>query len=110
MGQTNLLQGTLDLLVLKALALGELHGLGISRRITDYARDVSSEAGIAVSGAAPDGGGWVAEGFLGRVGEQSQGEVLPADQGWRAAVGGGDGGVGKDCHGNGECVEGGIAG
>ncbi len=31
--QTNLLQGTLDLLILKVLALGELHGLGISRRI-----------------------------------------------------------------------------
>ena len=30
---TNLLQGTLDLLVLKALGTGELHGLGISRRI-----------------------------------------------------------------------------
>src|SRR5678816_1254029 len=30
---TNLLQGTLDLLILKTLALGELHGLGISRRI-----------------------------------------------------------------------------
>src|SRR5271166_2669296 len=29
----NLLQGTLDLLVLKALGAGELHGLGISRRI-----------------------------------------------------------------------------
>src|ERR1043166_4751145 len=30
---TNLLQGTLDLLILKALAAGELHGLGVSRRI-----------------------------------------------------------------------------
>jgi PadR family transcriptional regulator PadR len=30
---TNLLQGTLDLLILKSLALGELHGLGVSRRI-----------------------------------------------------------------------------
>jgi PadR family transcriptional regulator, regulatory protein PadR len=30
---TNLLQGTLDLLILKALGTGELHGLGISRRI-----------------------------------------------------------------------------
>jgi PadR family transcriptional regulator PadR len=29
----NLLQGTLDLLILKALALNPLHGLGISRRI-----------------------------------------------------------------------------
>jgi PadR family transcriptional regulator, regulatory protein PadR len=31
--QTNLLQGTLDLLILKALVTGELHGLGVSRRI-----------------------------------------------------------------------------
>jgi PadR family transcriptional regulator PadR len=30
---TNLLQGTLDLLILKALGPGDLHGLGISRRI-----------------------------------------------------------------------------
>jgi len=30
--QTNLLQGTLDLLILKTLRLGEMHGLGISRR------------------------------------------------------------------------------
>src|SRR3982751_3483896 len=31
--RATLLQGTLDLLVLKALASGELHGLGVSRRI-----------------------------------------------------------------------------
>ncbi len=31
--QTNLLLGTLDMLILKSLALTELHGLGISRRI-----------------------------------------------------------------------------
>lgn len=31
--QINLLQGTLDLLILKTLALEELHGLGISQRI-----------------------------------------------------------------------------
>src|ERR1700740_3366144 len=31
--QANLLQGTLDLLILKALGAGEPHGLGISRRI-----------------------------------------------------------------------------
>jgi len=29
----NLLQGTLDLLILKALTLSQLHGLGIARRI-----------------------------------------------------------------------------
>ena len=33
MGKTNLLQGTLDLLILKALALESMHGLGIARRI-----------------------------------------------------------------------------
>jgi PadR family transcriptional regulator len=36
--QTNLLQGTLDLLILKSLNLGELHGLGISRRIEQLTR------------------------------------------------------------------------
>ena len=36
--QTNLLQGTLDLLVLRALVTGELHGLGISRRIEQMTR------------------------------------------------------------------------
>jgi transcriptional regulator len=33
-GRANLLQGTLDLLILKGLALEELHGLGVSRRIS----------------------------------------------------------------------------
>lgn len=36
--QTNLLQGTLDLLILKALRAGELHGLGVSRRIEQITR------------------------------------------------------------------------
>src|ERR1700722_2993929 len=31
--QSDLLQGTLDLLILKALTLQELHGMGISRKI-----------------------------------------------------------------------------
>src|ERR1022692_4374698 len=38
MSQTNLLQGTLDLLILTALALEEMHGLGISRRIEQMTR------------------------------------------------------------------------
>jgi transcriptional regulator len=36
--KTNLLQGTLDLLILRALSAGELHGLGISRRIEQVTR------------------------------------------------------------------------
>jgi PadR family transcriptional regulator PadR len=34
----NLLQGTLDLLILKALSLSPLHGLGIARRIEQISR------------------------------------------------------------------------
>src|SRR6185312_5606498 len=36
---SNLLQGTLDLLILKALALEPMHGLGISRRIGQITND-----------------------------------------------------------------------
>jgi len=36
--QSNLLQGTLDMLILKALSLGEMHGLGVSRRIEQITR------------------------------------------------------------------------
>jgi PadR family transcriptional regulator len=38
MAATNLLQGTLDLLILKVLALEPMHGLGISRRIGQVTR------------------------------------------------------------------------
>ena len=33
MAESELLQGTLDLLILKALTLDQMHGMGISRRI-----------------------------------------------------------------------------
>src|SRR5690349_9263198 len=36
----DLLQGTLDLLVLKTLVLGPLHGWGISKRIRQLSKDV----------------------------------------------------------------------
>ena len=38
--KADLLQGTLDLLVLKALTLGPLHGWGISKRIRQLSREV----------------------------------------------------------------------
>jgi transcriptional regulator len=37
--RTDLLRGTLDLLVLKALSLEPLHGVGISRRITQITKE-----------------------------------------------------------------------
>ena len=36
--RANLLQGTLDLLIMQALSLGQLHGLGVSRRIEQITR------------------------------------------------------------------------
>lgn len=38
--QADLLQGTLDLLILKTLALGPRHGWGVSRRIQQMSREV----------------------------------------------------------------------
>jgi len=42
MGDTraDMLQGTLDLLVLKTLSLGPMHGWGVSHRIQQFSRDV----------------------------------------------------------------------
>jgi PadR family transcriptional regulator, regulatory protein PadR len=37
--RTDLLQGTLDLLILKALLLGSLHGWGISKRLRQLSDD-----------------------------------------------------------------------
>jgi PadR family transcriptional regulator, regulatory protein PadR len=38
--RTDLLQGTLDMLILKVVALGSIHGYGISQRIQQISRDV----------------------------------------------------------------------
>ena len=38
--RTDLLQGTLDLLILKSLILGPLHGWGISKRIRQLSEEV----------------------------------------------------------------------
>jgi PadR family transcriptional regulator PadR len=38
--RTELLQGTLDLLILKTLRLGPLHGWGISKRVRHVSNDV----------------------------------------------------------------------
>jgi transcriptional regulator len=37
---TDLIQGTLDMLILKTLALGPMHGWGISQRIQQISEDV----------------------------------------------------------------------
>ena len=39
-GKSDLLQGTLDLLILKVVALGPIHGYAISQRIREMSREV----------------------------------------------------------------------
>jgi transcriptional regulator len=38
--RADMLQGTLDLLILKTLSLGPMHGWGVSQRIQHFSRDV----------------------------------------------------------------------
>ena len=38
--RADMLQGTLDLLILRTLALGPMHGWGVSQRIQELSRDV----------------------------------------------------------------------
>src|SRR5262245_50362688 len=40
MAQTDVIQGTLDLLILKTLSLEPMHGFGIARRVEQIARGV----------------------------------------------------------------------
>ena len=66
-GPANLLQGTLDLLVLKALAYGPLHGLGISRRIAQITQGTFDVKPGSLFPALHrlEEQGWLAQGLLG---------------------------------------------
>ena len=64
--QINLLQGTLDLLILKVLALEEMHGLGISHRIKQVTKGTFQvKPGSLFSGVTPTGAGRLARFLLG---------------------------------------------
>ncbi len=54
--KADLLQGTLDMLILKVVALGSIHGYGISQRIQQIIEGCAAgAAGLAVSCAASAG-------------------------------------------------------
>jgi len=54
--QLDVLQGTLDMLILKAISLGPLHGYGILLRIQQiFERSSGDSAGLSVSGAVSPG-------------------------------------------------------
>ena len=78
--QTNLLQGTLDLLILKALAPGELHGLGVSRRIEQITQGtfLVKPGSLFPALHRMEEAGWLTS-FSGRIGKQSSREILSAN-------------------------------
>ena len=54
--QSDLLQGTLDVLILKTLSTGAMHGWGIAQRIQQLsAGRAGGQPGLALSGAPPPG-------------------------------------------------------
>jgi PadR family transcriptional regulator, regulatory protein PadR len=80
----DLLQGTLDMLILKAVTLGPLHGYGVLLRIQQISKGhLEIQQGSlypALYRLSPGLDHW----RVGRVGEQSQSEVLLPDCGRQA--------------------------
>jgi DNA-binding PadR family transcriptional regulator len=71
---TELLQGTLDLLILKAVSLGPLHGYGVLLRIQQISGDaLANPAGLALSGAVPPRAPGADRFKMGRVGKPAPG-------------------------------------
>jgi DNA-binding PadR family transcriptional regulator len=83
--RTDLLRGTLDMLILKTLTLQPMHGLGLARRIhqvTEGAFEVKPGS-LFPALHRMEQKGWIkgtCQRHLGRVGEQKAGQVLPADR------------------------------
>ena len=62
-------QGTLDLLILRTLALGPQHGWAVSERVQQMSSDVLQIQQGSLSGPAPVRAARVDQGSLGHVGE-----------------------------------------
>ena len=77
---SEMVQGTLDMLILRTLLTGPAHGHTIAHVIEHVSENVLEvEQGSLYPGAAPAGASRLGEFVLGREREQSQGEVLQAD-------------------------------
>ena len=88
MPKTEYLQGALDLLILKTLALGPNHGWGIQQRIKlGVSRDADRQPGIPVPGTPPARSGGHRRFRNDRLRQQPQGAHVPAHDGGQAAAG-----------------------
>ena len=92
--KAELFQGTLDLLILKTIAAGPMHGYSIAQRIQQRSDDVLVvEEGSLYPGCT----GWRKKAGLrrsGEIGEQSPRQVLFADPRGAKTIGGGNGDLG----------------
>ena len=78
--KADLLQGTLDLLILKTLATGARHGWGISQRIQQMSKDVLqvNQGSLYPGLHRLEQQGWV-RATWGKSENNTTGEVLPTD-------------------------------
>ena len=92
MPKTEYLQGALDLLILKTLALAPNHGWGIQQRIKQVSQETLSVSQGSLYPALHrlEAAGLVAS-EMAASREQPQGPHLPVDRERTAAAGGGDG-------------------
>jgi PadR family transcriptional regulator, regulatory protein PadR len=82
--QSDLLQGTLELLILKTLSLEPMHGWGITQRIGQMSSDVFQvNQGSLYPGASADEEQGADPVGVAGDGEQSPGPLLRADRGGR---------------------------
>jgi hypothetical protein len=103
-GRATLLQGTLDLLILKALSAGELHGLGVSRRIEQLTRGTFVVQPGSLPRPAPSRGGWLVDVCLAAFRKQPSRQVLRTQPGGTRTVGAGNGAMEPDCPRDGSCA------
>ena len=79
---SDLIQGTLDLLILKTVALEPKHGWAIGKRIQQMSNEVlQSHAGVPLPGAAPAGAaraGWRARAGVTESGREAKFYALTA--------------------------------
>ncbi len=89
MPTTDLLQGTLDLLILRTLALESMHGWGIAQRIQQVSKDALQigQGSLYAALHRLEYKGWI-QARLGSLGKQPQGEILFANQDWAEATAG----------------------
>jgi hypothetical protein len=78
--RADLLRGTLDLLALKAISLEPLHGVAISRRITQITKGAFQVSfGSAFPRVTPHGGKRMGRSRVALIRQQPPGQILPAD-------------------------------